>query len=439
MTVRGAIRMYFKTTTLIASSFLCLVLVNTPTYARSVLDEVIKEQRGESDNSSTFGFGSANSGRSLKEEAILDAELKHKQDSAYDRILTERSTGLQDKRHLNETRIQLSFLEKELKDPEITPERKKKVLHWIQQYKKKELSQDTALQNKLNNAKKAMEKRQTQRDLDLKKRIKEIESIKDKDFDYTSDIRLGVGSTSSFGLGNTNKSISTKPKETKQINLFGSDAGNKTLSPEEQKEMKKQKDALSEAYKRNASKIKALNETQRKVAKQLNREANETIKDVVQGKANQNRKIQQQELPTFSENDLYEYLNENIEPGGEEEEEEQVQVNTNYRSLTEAQDALPDGFVLPNRPLNLDDVTKLKIKAMVEAYLKAMGSGGQHLKAYERDELNILLFNYGVQVLDTGEVICLENVYSDDSTSSGMLAPDVKLPNGAVNLKLGEQ
>ena len=426
--------MYLKTTTLIASSFLCFVLVNTPTYARSVLDQVIQEQRGEANNNSTFGFGSTNKSRSLKEEAILDAELKHKQDSAFDRILTERKTGLQDKRNLNETRIQISFLEKELKDPGITPERKKKVLGWLQQYKKKELSQDTTLQNKLNKAKKEYEKRQSQRDLDLKKRIKEIEVIEDKDFDYTSEIREGVGNSSSFGLSNTKKSITTN---TKNVALSTS---SKSVTSEDQAEAKKQKNTLSEAYKRNANKIKALNETQRKVAKQLNREANEAIKDVVQGKANQNRKIQQQQLPTFSENDLYEYLNENFELGGEEEEEEdQAQLNTNYRSLTEAQDALPDGFVLPNRPLNLDDVTKLKIKAMVEAYLKAMGSGGQHLKAYERDELNILLFNYGVQVLDTGEVICLENVYSDDSTSSGMLAPDVKLPNGAVNLKLGEQ
>lgn len=115
----------------------------------------------------------------------------------------------------------------------------------------------------------------------------------------------------------------------------------------------------------------------------------------------------------------------------EEEEEEQVTPVSSVQQLMSPEDLLnsKDGILIPNQPLHMTPEMREKVRAMVESSLRAKQV---HMKAYERDVLNALLFNYGVQVLDDGRVITLETYLPDNyDTNRPMLAPGVPLPEGA--------
>lgn len=117
----------------------------------------------------------------------------------------------------------------------------------------------------------------------------------------------------------------------------------------------------------------------------------------------------------------------------EEEEEEQITAQESLKGLMSPDDLLhsEDGLLIPNQPLNLPMQTREELRKIVENSL-ASGSGVR-MQAYQRDMLNALLFNYGLQVLDDGRVIILDTYIpgAGQSAEGPMLAPGIPMPDGA--------
>ena len=62
------------------------------------------------------------------------------------------------------------------------------------------------------------------------------------------------------------------------------------------------------------------------------------------------------------------------------------------------------------------------------------------MRSFERDALNAMLFNYGVQLLDDGSVIALEPVDDPVQTAKEKpeVAPGIEVPKGAQEVVIGE-
>lgn len=107
-------------------------------------------------------------------------------------------------------------------------------------------------------------------------------------------------------------------------------------------------------------------------------------------------------------------------------------------SVSQAQNmfAGKDGLLIPNSPLGLSPQKREEIRQKVELFIK------QHnltkIRADERETLNALLFNYGIQVLETGDVIALE-VIEDYTNGERMVAPDVPVPATAQQVYVGPE
>lgn len=95
-----------------------------------------------------------------------------------------------------------------------------------------------------------------------------------------------------------------------------------------------------------------------------------------------------------------------------------------------------EGLLLPNTPINMSPEKKKAIRSMIQQYINKQNL--TKMKAYERDSLNTLIFNYGLQVLETGEVIALETI---DNYGNGtpMIAPDVPVPDTAQQVFVGPE
>jgi len=95
-----------------------------------------------------------------------------------------------------------------------------------------------------------------------------------------------------------------------------------------------------------------------------------------------------------------------------------------------------DGLLIPNSPLGLSPEKREEIRQKVELFIK------QHnltkIRADERETLNALLFNYGIQVLETGDVIALE-VIEDYTNGERMVAPDIPVPSSAQQVYVGPE
>lgn len=106
-------------------------------------------------------------------------------------------------------------------------------------------------------------------------------------------------------------------------------------------------------------------------------------------------------------------------------------------SIDEAQQIFnnQNGLLIPNSPIRLPSKEKEKLRLLVQAYLKK--NNMFKIKSYERDTLNALLFNYGIQVLETGDVISLEVV--DYTADSNMITPDIPVPGTAQQVYIVDQ
>lgn len=109
-------------------------------------------------------------------------------------------------------------------------------------------------------------------------------------------------------------------------------------------------------------------------------------------------------------------------------------VDYNYRTLNEAQRELSDGVILPNRPVYVSPERKAQMKKVIRAFFNQGGIA--RMKAYEREAFNAMIFNYGLQLLETGEVVELE--FIDDYTGGRpMLTPDIPMPENAQQVNIG--
>lgn len=127
---------------------------------------------------------------------------------------------------------------------------------------------------------------------------------------------------------------------------------------------------------------------------------------------------------------------------GEEEEEEAVNLPTQIGSLAEAEKLFDKdgkgGVLIPNQPIHMAPQVREAIRKRVELLVKTQGLYG--MRTYERDALNAMLFNYGVQLLEDGSVIALEPV--DDPVQTAQetpeVAPGIEVPKGAQKVVIGE-
>lgn len=127
---------------------------------------------------------------------------------------------------------------------------------------------------------------------------------------------------------------------------------------------------------------------------------------------------------------------------GEEEEEEAVNLPTQIGSLAEAEKLFDKdgkgGVLIPNQPIHMAPQVREAIRKRVELLVKTQGLYG--MRSFERDALNAMLFNYGVQLLDDGSVIALEPVDDPVQTAKETpeVAPGIKVPKGAQEVVIGE-
>lgn len=127
---------------------------------------------------------------------------------------------------------------------------------------------------------------------------------------------------------------------------------------------------------------------------------------------------------------------------GEEEEEEAVNLPTQIGSLAEAEKLFDKdgkgGVLIPNQPIHMAPQVREAIRKRVELLVKTQGLYG--MRSFERDALNAMLFNYGVQLLDDGSVIALEPVDDPVQTAKEKpeVAPGIDVPKGAQEVVIGE-
>ena len=127
---------------------------------------------------------------------------------------------------------------------------------------------------------------------------------------------------------------------------------------------------------------------------------------------------------------------------GEEEEEEAVNLPTQIGSLAEAEKIFDKdgkgGVLIPNQPIHMAPQVREAIRKRVELLVKTQGLYG--MRSFERDALNAMLFNYGVQLLDDGSVIALEPVDDPVQTAKEKpeVAPGIEVPKGAQEVVIGE-
>lgn len=127
---------------------------------------------------------------------------------------------------------------------------------------------------------------------------------------------------------------------------------------------------------------------------------------------------------------------------GEEEEEEAVNLPTQIGSLAEAEKLFDKdgkgGVLIPNQPIHMAPQVREAIRKRVELLVKTQGLYG--MRSFERDALNAMLFNYGVQLLDDGSVIALEPVDDPVQTAKEKpeVAPGIEVPKDAQEVVIGE-
>lgn len=128
--------------------------------------------------------------------------------------------------------------------------------------------------------------------------------------------------------------------------------------------------------------------------------------------------------------------------GEEEEEEAAVNLPTQIGSLAEAEKLFDKdgkgGVLIPNQPIHMAPQVREAIRKRVELLVKTQGLYG--MRSFERDALNAMLFNYGVQLLDDGSVIALEPVDDPVQTAKEKpeVAPGIEVPKGAQEVVIGE-
>ena len=389
------------------------------------------------DGGSFFGMGNSSQGtdntipnerRFLPKGDLSDmspAEIKHLQNMRKMQTKQEIQTSTfnkmvmnkKDKRAIDYNEKLQYVYQRQLKEDDLTPEQKQKIYKGLRKAK----AQEAAARKKYEQTKDLRDKayadmvKQNEQDMldEVTKirqnRLKENNIDVQQFFDYTKTEKYQKN------LKAINKqaqeTIRTAKKNEKPKQVFHYESERKGLTAEEKQKLQE-----------------FLNSPE---GQNLAPTVKQSVEDLLKGKTRVDNKTQaRKQKSVFFDFD------------GEEEEEEAVNLPTQIGSLAEAEKLFDKdgkgGVLIPNQPIHMAPQVREAIRKRVELLVKTQGLYG--MRSFERDALNAMLFNYGVQLLDDGSVIALEPVDDPVQTAKEKpeVAPGIEVPKGAQEVVIGE-
>lgn len=388
------------------------------------------------DGGSFFGMGNSqgtdntipNERRFLPKGDLSDmspAEIKHLQNMRKMQTKQEIQTSTfnkmvmnkKDKRAIDYNEKLQYVYQRQLKEDDLTPEQKQKIYKGLRKAK----AQEAAARKKYEQTKDLRDKayadmvKQNEQDMldEVTKirqnRLKENTIDVQQFFDYTKTEKYQKN------LKAINKqaqeTIRTAKKNEKPKQVFHYESERKGLTAEEKQKLQE-----------------FLNSPE---GQNLAPTVKQSVEDLLKGKTRVDNKTQaRKQKSVFFDFD------------GEEEEEEAVNLPTQIGSLAEAEKIFDKdgkgGVLIPNQPIHMAPQVREAIRKRVELLVKTQGLYG--MRSFERDALNAMLFNYGVQLLDDGSVIALEPVDDPVQTAKEKpeVAPGIEVPKGAQEVVIGE-
>lgn len=389
------------------------------------------------DGGSFFGMGNSsqvtdntipNERRFLPKGDLSDmspAEIKHLQNMRKMQTKQEIQTSIfnkmvmnkKDKRAIDYNEKLQYVYQRQLKEDDLTPEQKQKIYKGLRKAK----AQEAAARKKYEQTKDLRDKAYAdmvkQNEQDMMDEVTKIRQnrLKEKNIDVQQFFDFTKTENYQKNLKAINKqaqeAIRTAKKNEKPKQVFHYESEKKGLTVEEKQKLQE-----------------FLNSPE---GQNLAPTVKQSVEDLLKGKTRVDNKTQaRKQKSVFFDFD------------GEEEEEEAVNLPTQIGSLAEAEKLFDKdgkgGVLIPNQPIHMAPQVREAIRKRVELLVKTQGLYG--MRSFERDALNAMLFNYGVQLLDDGSVIALEPVDDPVQTAKEKpeVAPGIEVPKGAQEVVIGE-
>lgn len=389
------------------------------------------------DGGSFFGMGNSSQGtdntipnerRFLPKGDLSDmspAEIKHLQNMRKMQTKQEIQTSTfnkmvmnkKDKRAIDYNEKLQYVYQRQLKEDNLTPEQKQKIYKGLRKAK----AQEAAARKKYEQTKDLRDKAYAdmvkQNEQDMMDEVTKIRQnrLKEKNIDVQQFFDFTKTENYQKNLKAINKqaqeAIVTAKKNEKPKQVFHYESEKKGLTVEEKQKLQE-----------------FLNSPE---GQNLAPTVKQSVEDLLKGKTRVDNKTQaRKQKSVFFDFD------------GEEEEEEAVNLPTQIGSLAEAEKLFDKdgkgGVLIPNQPIHMAPQVREAIRKRVELLVKTQGLYG--MRSFERDALNAMLFNYGVQLLDDGSVIALEPVDDPVQTAKEKpeVAPGIEVPKGAQEVVIGE-
>lgn len=389
------------------------------------------------DGGSFFGMGNSsqetdntipNERRFLPKGDLSDmspAEIKHLQNMRRMQTKQEIQTSTfnkmvmnkKDKRAIDYNEKLQYVYQRQLKEDDLTPEQKQKIYKGLRKAK----AQEAAARKKYEQTKDLRDKAYAdmvkQNEQDMMDEVTKIRQnrLKEKNIDVQQFFDFTKTENYQKNLKAINKqaqeAIRTAKKNEKPKQVFHYESEKKGLTVEEKQKLQE-----------------FLNSPE---GQNLAPTVKQSVEDLLKGKTRVDNKTQaRKQKSVFFDFD------------GEEEEEEAVNLPTQIGSLAEAEKLFDKdgkgGVLIPNQPIHMAPQVREAIRKRVELLVKTQGLYG--MRSFERDALNAMLFNYGVQLLDDGSVIALEPVDDPVQTAKEKpeVAPGIEVPKGAQEVVIGE-
>lgn len=389
------------------------------------------------DGGSFFGMGNSSQGtdntipnerRFLPKGDLSDmspAEIKHLQNMRRMQTKQEIQTSTfnkmvmnkKDKRAIDYNEKLQYVYQRQLKEDDLTPEQKQKIYKGLRKAK----AQEAAARKKYEQTKDLRDKAYAdmvkQNEQDMMDEVTKIRQnrLKEKNIDVQQFFDYTKTEKYQKNLKAINKqaqeTIRTAKKNEKPKQVFHYESERKGLTAEEKQKLQE-----------------FLNSPE---GQNLAPTVKQSVEDLLKGKTRvDNKPKARKQNRVFFDFD------------GEEEEEEAVNLPTQIGSLAEAEKLFDKdgkgGVLIPNQPIHMAPQVREAIRKRVELLVKTQGLYG--MRSFERDALNAMLFNYGVQLLDDGSVIALEPVDDPVQTAKEKpeVAPGIEVPKGAQEVVIGE-
>lgn len=389
------------------------------------------------DGGSFFGMGNSSQGtdntipnerRFLPKGDLSDmspAEIKHLQNMRRMQTKQEIQTSTfnkmvmnkKDKRAIDYNEKLQYVYQRQLKEDDLTPEQKQKIYKGLRKAK----AQEAAARKKYEQTKDLRDKAYAdmvkQNEQDMMDEVTKIRQnrLKEKNIDVQQFFDFTKTENYQKNLKAINKqaqeTIRTAKNKEKPKQVFHYESEKKGLTVEEKQKLQE-----------------FLNSPE---GQNLAPTVKQSVEDLLKGKTRVDNKTQaRKQKSVFFDFD------------GEEEEEEAVNLPTQIGSLAEAEKLFDKdgkgGVLIPNQPIHMAPQVREAIRKRVELLVKTQGLYG--MRSFERDALNAMLFNYGVQLLDDGSVIALEPVDDPVQTAKEKpeVAPGIEVPKGAQEVVIGE-